>query len=695
MNASNLSLKPGSLVRCATSLILTLLAGTVASAQNPNSLSAVPSRTPDRVVIGAKTSPAMSANGKATFLRVYDQMRVSQRAAVWQSNRLRKVIRPSETICSIQSLAEHGEPAPNTGGGTLDPLAFFNPTTVNSLGRIAFNSLVDGVERNQGAFIANADGSLSAVVIGCGAGGGSGDTTSLCGDPSPIGGNFSGFFLGTVFTPDINEAGDVLFFSDVNGGSSRRGLFLYQAATGEIVKVAAIGDASPLGGTFAAVGPGSINNSGKVVFIASPSTTAFPANIFLWDNGVVTKVAAIGDPAPGGGTFSILGGESFGFVDGTNIPVGPIPDINDVDQICFKAIVTGGITERGLIVRTAGVDEWYVKVPDPTPAGGTYFDMQAASINNAGQIAFLADFQPTPDTFNTGWFAGAPGNWRKVIAFFDPVDGGQCLGLAFSRNPMQMIDPAGNVIFWTNLDSNGGSDRIVLGLSDGSLLVTARRGDPTPIGGTFGSMDAWPATGGNNGSINVSTPGAQNGVLSAHMTSTLCSTQTLALTGASSRIGPFEIDLPLSGERGIESRGGGIGRRYTLVFTFNNLITSVDSADTTCGTANRIAIKADAHRVLVGLSGVNCNEDYVTVTLNGVHDDQGHTLASVAAEVGFLLGDTNGDGVVDQADVEKTQADVGQQTGQDNFREDVNPNGSIDTRDVDRVSAKVGTMLPP
>jgi hypothetical protein len=321
--------------------------------------------------------------------------------------------------------------------------------------------------------------------------------------------------------------------------------------------------------------------------------------------------------------------------------------------------------------------------------------MQAASINNAGQIAFLADFQPTPDTFNTGWFAGAPGNWRKVIAFFDPVDGGQCLGLAFSRNPMQMIDPAGNVIFWTNLDSNGGSDRIVLGLSDGSLLVTARRGDPTPIGGTFGSMDAWPATGGNNGSINVSTPGAQNGVLSAHMTSTLCSTQTLALTGASSRIGPFEIDLPLSGERGIESRGGGIGRRYTLVFTFNNLITSVDSADTTCGTANRIAIKADAHRVLVGLSGVNCNEDYVTVTLNGVHDDQGHTLASVAAEVGFLLGDTNGDGVVDPADVEKTQAVVGQQTGQHNCREDLKPNGSIDTRDVDRVSAKVGTMLPP
>ena len=100
---------------------------------------------------------------------------------------------------------------------------------------------------------------------------------------------------------------------------------------------------------------------------------------------------------------------------------------------------------------------------------------------------------PPPETINSGWFAGAPGNWRKVVVFFDPIDGGQCLGLAFSRNPMQTIDAAGNVVFWANLDSNGTADRLVLGLTDGNLLIAARRGDPTPIGGTFGSMDAWPA----------------------------------------------------------------------------------------------------------------------------------------------------------------------------------------------------------
>ncbi len=467
-----------------------------------------------------------SANGAKTVVKVHDSAERTQIASPQQNNSLTSLGAPSGTICGVESRAAHGQVAPNTNGGTLNPVAFINPTTVNASGRVAFNSQVDGSDRNQGVFVADSDGTITAIAIGCGGLGGGGDTTSDCGDASPIGGHFGGFFFGTVFTPDIDDAGDVLFFCDVNGGDSRRALFLYQAASGQIVKVAAVGDPSPIGGIFGAVGPGSINNNGKVVFLASPVGDTVNSNLFMWDNGLVTKVAALGDPAPGGGTFSGLGTESFGFQDGTSIPVGPVPDINDSDQIAFRAIVSGGITGRGIVVRTNQVDEWYVKVPDPTPIGGTYFDMQAASINNAGQIAFFADYRPTPDTFNSGWFAGAPGNWRKVVVFFDPIDGGQCLGLAFSRNPMQTIDGAGNVVFWANLDSNGTSDRLVLGLTDGNLLIAARRGDPTPIGGTFGSMDAWPAINGNIGTVNVATPGAQNGALSAHMAFNHCPSGT-------------------------------------------------------------------------------------------------------------------------------------------------------------------------
>ena len=474
----------------------------------------------------SQINSARSANGTRTVVRVHDTAQRPQIISPQQSHSVTSSRSPSGTICGVESRAAHGQIAPNTNGGTLNPVAFINPTTVNASGRVAFNSQVNGSDRNQGVFVADSGATISAIAIGCGGLGGSGDTTSMCGDASPIGGHFGGFFFGTVFTPDINDAGDVLFFCDVNGGTSRRALFLYRGASGEIVKVAAVGDPSPIGGTFGAVGPGSLNNNGKVVFLASPVGETANSNLFMWDNGVVTKVAAVGDPAPGGGTFSALGTESFGFQDGTFIPVGPVPDINDSDQIAFRAIVSGGITQRGIVVRTGQVDEWYVKVPDPTPIGGTYFDMQAASINNAGQIAFFADYRPTPETFNSGWFAGAPGNWRKVVVFFDPIDGGQCLGLAFSRNPMQTIDAAGNVVFWANLDSNGTADRLVLGLTDGNLLIAARRGDPTPIGGTFGSMDAWPAVNGNIGTLNVATPGAQNGALSAHMVFNHCPSGT-------------------------------------------------------------------------------------------------------------------------------------------------------------------------
>jgi hypothetical protein len=506
------------LVRGACFLVLVFIAINMirlAQGQRPSSISLQTSR-----------NGVLNTTDAKTVVRVHDTAERTQIASPQQNYSVTSDRTPSGVICGVESRAAHGQVAPNTNGGTLNPVAFINPTTVNASGRVAFNSQVDGSDRNQGVFVADSDGTISAIAIGCGGPGGGGDTTSMCGDASPIGGHFGGFFFGTVFTPDINDAGDVLFLCDVNGGDSRRALFLYQAASGQIINVAAVGDPSPIGGTFGAVGPGSLNNNGKIVFLASPVGETINSDLFMWDNGLVTKVAALGDPAPGGGTYTGLGTESFGFQDGTFIPVGPVPDINDSDQLAFRAIVSGGITERGIVVRTGQVDEWYVKVPDPTPIGGTYFDMQAASINNAGQIAFFADYRPTPDTINSGWFAGAPGNWRKVVVFFDPIDGGQCLGLAFSRNPMQTIDAAGNVVFWANLDSNGTADRLVLGLADGNLLIAARRGDPTPIGGTFGTMDAWPAVNGNIGTLNVATPGAQNGALSAHMAFNHCPSGT-------------------------------------------------------------------------------------------------------------------------------------------------------------------------
>jgi hypothetical protein len=63
------------------------------------------------------------------------------------------------------------------------------------------------------------------------------------------------------------------------------------------------------------------------------------------------------------------------------------------------------------------------------------------------------------------------------------------------------------------------------------------------------------------------------------------------------------------------------------------------------------------------------------------------TPAFVAATLGLLLGDINGDGLVDNEDSHEIKLDRGQTTDSTNFREDVNTNGRIDRVTSSRQSA--------
>jgi hypothetical protein len=411
--------------------------------------------------------------------------------------------------------AWHNQPAPE--GGTLYPLATANPPVINSAGQIAFVAQVTGVERNQGIFVADGD-TLTAIVLGCGGGGGSGDPGSGVGDPSPLGGTFSGFFVGTVFAPPINDAGDVLFIADVDGGSAPRGLFLYRAASDDIITIAAVGDPSPLGGTLTAVGPGSMNNNGEIVFIAKNSGTAY-VNILKWTDAVLTTHVAVGDAAPGGGTFSILAGESLGYVDGTTIPIGAVPGINDAGQVAFFAIVQGGIAGRGLFVTTDGAHEWYVSNADATPIGGTFLDLRAPHINNLGEIAFYADVTYGGGQYGGGWFVGTPDNWRKGVAFYDEIVGGTVCGLAVSRNPIRALDDCGNLLAWCNLRYPDSTelDTMLICAPDGEQLVVTQEGDANVLGGSIGGMNPWPAMNDlRQGLVSCYTPGTPGAIYNAH-----------------------------------------------------------------------------------------------------------------------------------------------------------------------------------
>jgi hypothetical protein len=99
----------------------------------------------------------------------------------------------------------------------------------------------------------------------------------------------------------------------------------------------------------------------------------------------------------------------------------------------------------------------------------------------------------------------------------------------------------------------------------------------------------------------------------------------------------------------------------------------------------------NASRVIVNLTGVT-NAQRITVTLMNVNN--GTHMGNVPVFMGVLIGDVNGNGLVNAADVSLTKG-VGQVVGGATFREDVNADGIINAADVALVKSKVGTALPP
>jgi len=172
----------------------------------------------------------------------------------------------------------------------------------------------------------------------------------------------------------------------------------------------------------------------------------------------------------------------------------------------------------------------------------------------------------------------------------------------------------------------------------------------------------------------------------------------LALESAASRkthghIGDFDLELPLSGDLGIESRFG--TGKSEIVFTFNNNVTAVGGISSTCGTLGKTAVdSADPHNVVVRLNETDCNQTFVTVTLTAVTDDQGHTLNSASVTFGVLFGDVTADGVVDDADVAAVRAVKGRRTNSSNFRADITADGGISFRDVRQAKNYQGSALP-
>jgi hypothetical protein len=164
--------------------------------------------------------------------------------------------------------------------------------------------------------------------------------------------------------------------------------------------------------------------------------------------------------------------------------------------------------------------------------------------------------------------------------------------------------------------------------------------------------------------------------------------------------GNFDVNLPRSRPRGVECRTPGslpdsTSGDYELIFTFPNPLSRVASVSVSCGSVSSSFIGPKPDQYTVILSGETaCNQNYVTVTLTGVVDNQGNTAASVPGTMGLLWGDVDANGVVDGNDVSAVQGQSGYSVGPSNFREDVTVNGYINSSDISFTQAYTRTRLP-
>jgi hypothetical protein len=88
------------------------------------------------------------------------------------------------------------------------------------------------------------------------------------------------------------------------------------------------------------------------------------------------------------------------------------------------------------------------------------------------------------------------------------------------------------------------------------------------------------------------------------------------------------------------------------------------------------------------------NAQRTTLTLHNMKDVANQFLPDTTVTVGFLLGDTTGNGSVVSSDITQTKLQAGHSITSANFRTDLNLNGSINGSDVSLVKSRVGTVLP-
>jgi len=299
------------------------------------------------------------------------------------------------------------------------------------------------------------------------------------GQPAPTGGNFDRFDVTSqpIVAP-VNSSGHIAFYSSVVRSKATEGIFLSRGA--RIVKLAAVGDAVPGGGTlseFARHPAPSLNDADTVAFGAAVASARASEGVFLARGGRIEAIALSGGDAPGlpTGTFTEF----------------DAPALNNRDEVVFVATVRRGReTFQVLYLFTGGKLRKLLAAGDLAPRGGTFDQFGVPAINNKGVVVMPEVVEHGPVL--GGIYVTGSRDLRLLIAAGETGPSGASL-VRFSERVA--LDDDDNVAFGAHLGTGTDRTEAVLLLDAGGLTQVATVGDSAPGGGRFSAFGAWPSLG--------------------------------------------------------------------------------------------------------------------------------------------------------------------------------------------------------
>ena len=336
----------------------------------------------------------------------------------------------------------------------------------NNRGETAFYATIRRSQAEEGMFLAKADGKITPIAV--------------AGDPVPdqAGQLIAGF--GERPAPVMNDEGSVAFIATLAGGRGAAGVFL--ASEGRLLTIVSSGMKAPviLGGigVFAEFEAVSLNSRGDVAFLAWVRHGRETVEVVYVARKVgavhqLTKVAASGEPAPGGGSYA-----SFG-----------APVVNSKGAIAFPAVVKLGPALGAIFVAPAEAPAYlFLGTGDPTPTGGIFARFsERIGFDDSGRVAFGAFINGRGPDF--GIFVAEGADRRAVAARGQAAPGG---GAYASFGAWPAMSHTGELAFVAATDQGQAFDGVFLMNADRKVTRVVAPGDSLMDGGKLASFGFYP-----------------------------------------------------------------------------------------------------------------------------------------------------------------------------------------------------------